>query len=47
MTRLFYIIAGALLATAPYMDSKSGTVGFALCAFLAGAWAFLSEGVSR
>jgi len=47
MTRLFYILAGALAGFSFQMDSKSGTVIMLFLAVGAASWAVLAEGVRR
>lgn len=47
MTRLGYILAGALAGFSFQMGSKSGTVIMLFLAVLAAVWAVLLEGVRR
>lgn len=47
MTRLFYILAGALAGFSFQMDTKGGTVIMLFLAVLAASWAVLAEGVRR
>ena len=47
MTRLFYILAGALAAFSFQMDTRTGTVIMLFLAVGAASWAVLAEGVRR
>ena len=47
MTRMSYILAGALAGFAFQMTTKSGTVIMLFLAVLAAVWAVLLEGVRR